>query len=230
MIYGYEDSLTMLLMIIGIGLSLYAQFKISGTYGKFKKVLNKSNISGCEVARKILDENGLQGIYVVETKGNLTDHYDPSRKVIRLSTDIFHGNSIAAISVAAHECGHAIQDKENYAPMRIRSMIIPIVNFISYAGYFVMILSLIFGMIGYFMTGIIMLLATLVFQVITLPVEFDASKRAEEELVKLKIVDSNESTSVKGMLNAAAFTYIASVISTLLSILRLIIMANRDRD
>ena len=114
--------------------------------------------------------------------------------------------------------------------MRIRSMIIPIVNFISYAGYFVMILSLIFGMIGYFMTGIIMLLATLVFQVITLPVEFDASKRAEEELLKLNIVDSNESTSVKGMLNAAAFTYIASVISTLLSILRLIIMANRDRD
>lgn len=230
MVYGYEDSLTMILMIIGFGITFYAQIKIYGTYGRFKKIANKSNISGCEVARKILDEHGLQGIYVVETKGNLNDHYDPSRKVIRLSTDIFHGNSIAAISVAAHECGHAIQDKDNYAPMRVRSMLVPIVNFISYAGYFVMILSIIFGMIGYFMTGIIMLLATLVFQVITLPVEFDASKRAHEELLKLKIIDIKESNFVKQMLNAAAFTYVASIISTLLSILRLIIMANRDRD
>lgn len=230
MIYGYEDTLTLLLMLIGFFITIYAQIKISGTYGKYKMIANKSKMTGSETARKILDSNGLSDIYVVEVVGSLTDHYDPTRKVIKLSTDIFHGNSIASVSVAAHECGHAIQDKIDYRPMRIRTSIIPIVNFISYVGYFVMLLSIIFGMIGYFMIGIIMLLATLVFQLVTLPVEFDASKRAEQELLKLNIIDKKESENVKQMLNAAAFTYVASVISTLLNIMRLVLMSRRNRD
>lgn len=230
MVYGYEDALTLFLMLVGFAITVYAQVKISGTYGKFKMVKSKSGITGCEVARQILDSNNLNDIHVIETSGSLTDHYDPTRKVVKLSTDIFHGDSIASISVAAHESGHAIQDKVNYTPMRVRSSIIPIVNFISYAGYFVMLISLIFGMTGYFMVGIFMLLATLVFQLVTLPVEFDASKRAGSELLKLNIVDKKELSSVKQMLNAAAFTYVASVISTLLNIMRLVLMARRDRD
>lgn len=229
MIYGLENILTLTLFIIGFIIVLYAQIKINSTYGKYKNIKLNKNISGQEVARMILDSNGMNNIHVVETQGELTDHYDPRRKVVRLSKQIFHDNAIASVAVAAHEVGHAIQDKENYIFMKIRSILVPIVNFITYIGYIVAFISLLAGITGYLKVSIIIILAALLFQLVTLPVEFDASKRGREQLVKLGVIDGSEEKGVKKMLDAAAFTYVASFISSLLNLLRLIIML-RDRD
>lgn len=229
MIYGLENILTLTLFIIGFIIVLYAQIKINSTYGKYKNIKLNKNITGQEVARMILDSNGMNNIHVVETQGELTDHYDPRRKVVRLSEQIFHDNAIASVAVAAHEVGHAIQDKENYIFMKIRSILVPIVNFITYIGYIVAFISLLAGITGYLKVSIIIILAALLFQLVTLPVEFDASKRGREQLVKLGVIDGSEEKGVKKMLDAAAFTYVASFISSLLNLLRLIIML-RDRD
>ena len=229
MIYGLENILTLTLFIIGFIIVLYAQIKINSTYGKYKNIKLNKNITGQEVARMILDSNGMNNIHVVETQGELTDHYDPRRKVVRLSKQIFHDNAIASVAVAAHEVGHAIQDKEGYIFMKIRSILVPVVNFITYIGYIVAFISLLAGITGYLKVSIIIILAALLYQLVTLPVEFDASKRGREQLVKLGVIDGSEEKGVKKMLDAAAFTYVASFISSLLNLLRLIIML-RDRD
>ena len=223
-------TMNILLYLIILIIPLLAQINISISYGKYKKVQNKKELTGFDVARKILDENGLEDIYVVETSGSLTDHYDPSRKVVRLSTDIFKGNSIAALSVAAHECGHAIQDKENYAFMRIRSFLVPVVNLVSYFSWIVIFIGLITEYFNLFAFGIGLISIGLLFQLITLPVEFDASKRAKKELVKLKLASSGEEEEVSKMLGAAAMTYVASVLTSILEILRLILIFNNNRD
>jgi len=229
MTLGYENILTIFLAIVAFVIVIYAQTKISRAYAKYQDVKSKSKLTGQEVARKILDQNGLKDVHVVETHGTLSDHYDPSRKVVRLSREIFHGDSIASISVAAHECGHAIQDKNNYTFMRIRTILVPFVNFISYFGYFVIIVSLFSGITGYLMVGIITILATILFQLVTLPVELDASNRAKQQLEQLQIIDMEEKEGVSSMLQAAAFTYVASLASSILNLLRLIIMF-QDRD
>lgn len=226
--YGLDNIVTMFLIVIGFFIVLYAQMRISSAYHKYLLKENHLKINGCEVARKILDKNGLDSIYVVEVKGTLTDHYDPSRKVVRLSTEVFHGTSIASLAIAAHECGHAIQDKENYTFMRVRAALVPVVNFISYLGYFSLIVSIIGGLTGYIKLSILILLATIIFQLITLPVEFDASKRAKREVEQLKL--SNSIEDVADMLQAAAFTYVASLISSILSLLRLILILNQNDD
>lgn len=229
MLWGYESILTIFISIVGVVIVASAQIFLQSAYKRSRGIKCKKGLSGCEVARMILDQNGLESIYVVETKGELTDHYDPSRRVIRLSHTIFHDDSIASVSVAAHEVGHAIQHKTGYVWMNIRSALAPVVNFVTYAGYFVSLISLFFGAVGYLKVGIFMLLASLIFQLVTLPVEFDASKRAREELYRLGLVDENENGLVQKMLQAAAMTYVASFITTILNIIRLIIMA-QDRD
>ena len=218
-----------ILIFIGLGISLLAQIIVTTTYNKFKKVENSKNITGFEVARKILDKNGLQDIMILETKGNLSDHYDPTRKVIKLSTDIYNGTSIAGASVAAHECGHAIQDKVGYKPMRIRSKIVPTVNICSKLGYVAIILGALFSY-QLIEIGIILLATILAFELITLPVEFNASKRALEELDKLKLIEKEEKGKAKRMLSAAAFTYVASLITSFLQILRLVLIFGRRND
>lgn len=226
---GYENIWTILLSIFGFIIVAVAQVRVNGAYNRTKRQKNQKGISGQEVARAILDANGLNDIYVVETKGTLSDHYDPTRKVVRLSAEIFEGTSIAALSVAAHECGHAIQDKENYSFMRIRSFLAPIVNFITYIGYIVAFISLFAGITGYLKIGIFLILAAILFQLVTLPVEFDASKRAGEQIKKLGLIESGEDEDVKDMLGAAAMTYVAAFISSLINLLRLVIMlSNRD--
>lgn len=228
---NYENLITLALASIGFLITLIAQLGINETYKKYKKTNNQNKISGFEVARKILDENELQDVKLESVNGELSDHYDPTKKVIRLSNDIYNGKTIAAISVAAHECGHAIQDKVDYKFMKIRSSLIPIVNLISYAGYFTVFISLIFGVLGYIYVGIITILASLIFQLVTLPVEFDASKRALKELEKYELIQNEEIKGSRAMLKAAAFTYVASVISTIMSLLRLIlILINRKDD
>lgn len=218
-----------ILIFIGLGLSLIAQIIVTTSYNKHKKTQVKKEITGFEVARKILDKNNLTDIMIIETKGNLSDHYDPSRKVIKLSTDIYHGSSIASAAVAAHECGHAIQDKIGYIPMKIRSKIVPTVNICTKLGYIAIILGSIFSY-KLIELGIILLATILVFQLITLPVEFNASNRALKELDKLKLIENEEKKKAKSMLSAAAFTYIASLITSFLQILRLVLMFSRRRD
>lgn len=218
------------LPIIGTIIVLFAQFSINSNYKKYSGIKNNKNISGSEIARIILDKNGLNNIYVVETSGELTDHYDPSRKVVRLSKNIYRGTSIASISVAAHEVGHAIQDKEGYSFMRIRSFLVPIVNLTTYLGYFGLIISIFAGITGYLKVSIIVLLASLLFQLVTLPVEFDASKRAKKQLNELGVVNSDEANGVKTMLFAAALTYVASFLSNILQLLRLVLMLGGRDD
>ena len=218
------------LPILGVIITSIAQLFITTNYSKYKKVIAKSNKKGADVARKILDKHGLTNISVEEVSGNLTDHYDPTKKVVRLSTDIYSGNSIASVSVAAHECGHAIQDKVGYTPMRIRSKIVPIVNLSTKAGYVVIMLGLALGALKLAGVGIILISAMLLFQLITLPVEFDASRRGKKELAELNILDSNEQKGSARMLKAAAFTYVASVLSSLLQILRFVVIISNRRN
>jgi len=221
--------MNVILYILIILIPVIAQIKVTTSYSKYKKVSNSGKLSGFEIARKILDANGLEDIYVVETGGNLTDHYDPSRKVIKLSKDIFSGESIAAASVAAHECGHAIQDKNNYSFMRIRSLLVPVVNLVSSFSWIVIMIGIISQALNIFVLGIGLISVGLIFQLITLPVEFDASKRAKQELEKLNLIGSDEITWVSKMLSAAAMTYVASVLTSVLEILRLIILFSDDR-
>lgn len=216
-----------LLLIIGIIITLGAQFYVSSSYSKYKKVKNKREISGVEVANIILKENGLDNVYVTETKGMLSDHYDSSRKVIRLSTEVFHGTSIASASVAAHEVGHALQHKDDYSFMRIRYALFPVVNISSYAGYIAILAGILFASYKLVWLGIGFEIIILLFQLITLPVEFDASKRAKEQLLKYGILDSYEIEDSEKVLNAAAFTYVASVLTTLLQVLRLVLSFSR---
>ncbi len=229
MFWGYDNLLTISLIIIGAIIVLIAQVIINKNYKKYRYVRNSKNITGQEVARKILDSNGLSDVHVVKVKGELTDHYDPRRKVVRLSTNVFDGESVAAMSIAAHECGHAIQDKVGYMPMRIRSFLVPFVNFVSYLGYFGLFVAIFAGVTGYIKLSIYVLLATILFQLVTLPVEFNASSRAKKELIKLGIANKDEENGVSNMLGAAAMTYVAGLINNLLQLLRLILILS-DRD
>lgn len=227
----FDNSFTVLLMVIGFILVLVAQIKIDSAYSKYRKVRNSRGLTGSEVARAILNANGLSNIEVYETSGKLTDHYDPSKKLIKLSSDIYNGTSVASMAVAAHECGHAIQDKEGYTFFRIRSALVPVVNFISYLGYFGLIVSLIGGLTGYIKLSILILFAAVVFQLVTLPVEFNASNRGKKELDTLNLSYDNDNQGISKVLSAAAMTYVASLLSSLLQLLRLIIvLGNRDRD
>ncbi len=218
------------LYILILIIPLIASLNINSNYKKYKGINNKNKLSGFEVARKVLDANGLKDMYIVEVRGELTDHYDPTQKVVRLSTDIYHGETIAAAAVAAHECGHAMQDKEGYKMMKIRSSLVPIVNLITYAAYIMFALSIIFQMFDLLMVAIVSVLFGLVFQIVTLPVEFDASKRALVQLKELKLVDKKEHEGTEKMLKAAALTYVAAVLSSLLNLLRLVMAyANNNR-
>lgn len=218
--YTIYYGLTFIALIITVG----AQIFINAMYSKYKKVQNAKGKSGAEVAREILDKNGLQDIYVVETKGNLTDHYDPRRKVVRLSTDVYHKESISSVAVAAHECGHAIQDKDNYTFMKIRAALVPFVNFSSYAGYIAIVIGVIAGLTDLIWLGIMFEVVILLFQLVTLPVEIDASKRALRELESMGTLNSEELQNGKMVLISAAMTYVAGVATALLELLRLILI------
>lgn len=216
----------LILLIPGV-----AQMFISINYSNYKKQPLEKKMSGQEVAREILDKHGLSNIYVVEVKGNLTDHYDPSRKVVRLSSEVFHGETIAAAAIAAHECGHAIQDKENYFMLRLRSLIYPIVNLGTSLSYIIILIGIVMQALDLVYVGIALTGLGLIFQLITLPVEFDASKRALKILEDENLVVSSEHIGCKKILTSAAMTYVAGVLASALQILRLVlIFGNNDRD
>ena len=227
--YGYGGTVDMFLLLIGFLITLIAQIKVKSAYSKYSKEDTRGDLSGCEVARKILDSADLKDIHIVEVPGKLTDHYDPRNKVVRLSTKVFHDSSVASLAVAAHECGHALQDKDNYNYMIIRSKLVPVVNFVTKMGYFVTIIGIIAGLFDIIVCGIVVLGVTLLFQLVTLPVEFNASKRAKKKIDELKLASKSEQDGVKSMLSAAAFTYVASVLESLFQLLRLVLRF-RDRE
>lgn len=216
-------------LVLGITLliTLGSQAYINSCYKKTRKIESKNRISGYEVAKKILKENGLKEVKVEEIKGTLTDHYDPRTKTVRLSDDIYNGTSLASISVASHECGHAIQDKNGYLFLKIRRSLVPIVNIASYAGYIAIAGGALLGLLNLIWLGIIFEVVILTFQLITLPVEFNASSRALKQIKELKIVDDREHTSCRQMLTAAALTYVASAAAALLEVVRLLLMFRR---
>ncbi len=215
------------LILIIVFLPLAASLIIQSKYKKYSQVDNDKKLSGFEVARKILDENNLQDIHIVEVKGSLSDHYDSKRKVVRLSTNIFHDNSIASLAVAAHECGHAIQDKEGYLFLRVRNFIFPIVNICSRFAYIVILLGFLSEFLQLIYLGIALVGVGLIFQIITLPVEFNASKMAKEKLKKHKLVNKEEIEGVHSVLTAAAWTYVAGTLATIAQMLRLFLIGRR---
>ena len=219
----------MILMIISLVITLGAQLFVSGAYSKYSKVKNKKRMSGSEAARYILDKNGLKDVKVRLVGGYLSDYYDPRNKTVNLSSANYENASVGALSVACHECGHAIQDKVGYAFMRIRAALVPFVNFSSYAGYFAILFGCLFDSMNLIWFGIFAEMIILLFQIVTLPVEIDASKRAIKELDKYELLDKDELSGGKTMLIAAALTYVASVATTVIQILRLILtFGNRD--
>jgi uncharacterized protein len=222
------------LIIPGLVLGLYAQFKVSSAYNHYVRVPAQSGWTGGQTAREILDRAGLQNVPINEVRGHLTDHYDPLKKALFLSSENFQGRSLAALGVAAHEAGHALQHKAAYGPMKIRQTIAPVAGFatnaamwITFAGYFAG-LPFLRSIIG---IAIVVFGVIAVFHVVTLPVEFDASRRAKEQLLKLGLIDNREERGVSRVLNAAALTYVAAMISSLFTLLHLIMIARgSDRD
>ena len=221
--------MNLILALLIIIIPLIADFGVRFTYKKYLEVQNIKGLTGQEVARKILDNHGLQNIYVVETKGYLSDHYDPKRKVIRLSKDVFNGTSVASIAIAAHECGHAIQDKEDYKPMKLRSMIVPVVNIATSISYYIILIGFLLSALDLIYLGIGLTSFGLIFQIITLPVEFNASNRAKKEIESEGIANTSEQEAVNKVLISAALTYVAGVLASALQILRLLMIAN-NRD
>ena len=217
-----------LMYLLLFAIPLAAQLYVKSTYNKYIKIKSNCNLNGFDMAKKILKNNGLDSLYIVETKGVMTDHYDPTRKTVRLSTDVYNGYSISSIAIAAHECGHAIQDKENYLFLRLRSYIFPVVNLGTKLAYIILIIGALLEYLDLIYLGIILVSLGLVFQLITLPVEIDASKRALKEMEKCGVL-KNDTAGVKIMLRSAALTYVAAVISSALEVFRLIMIYGRRR-
>lgn len=218
----------LMIMIVTIAITGFASFRVRSAYAKFSRIETTQGLTGYETARKILDANGLGSIQVVPVKGTLSDHYDPARKVVRLSEENFYGRSIAAVSVAAHEVGHALQDANAYAFLNIRTALVPIVNFSTNASWLLILLGILFGMTQLAYIGVLLFGAGFLFQVITLPVEFNASNRALQQLSQFGIVTGSELKGAQSVLSAAALTYIAAALSSLLYFLYLLSSVRRD--
>src|SRR5688572_26102984 len=208
----YLDPMILLFMIPGALLGLYAQMKLSGTYNRYVREGLASGMSGAEVAREILDGAGLHNMPVHVVHGHLTDHYDPMRKALFLSEANYHGRSIAAVGVAAHEAGHALQHKAAYAPLKLRMAMVPLTGFATQATFFMIIGQFVLGIANLALIGVIIYGILAAFQLVTLPVEYDASRRAKEQLLSLGLVQRNEAGSVSKVLNAAALTYVAAMV------------------
>ncbi|PAV29482.1 Zn-dependent protease [Virgibacillus profundi] len=215
-----------LLMII----PLWAQSKVKSTYKKYSKKATSSHMTGAQVARKILDDNGLYDVTIEETKGVLSDHYDPRKKVVRLSSGNFHGHSMAASAIAAHEVGHAIQDAEEYAFLKFRSTLVPVASFGSNISFFFILAGILFDMGNMLLLGIIFMSAAVLFQLVTLPVEFDASNRAMGQMVSTGVIKNNEERETKKVLNAAAMTYVAAALVAVMELVRFIMMYVASND
>ncbi|HDK26471.1 MAG TPA: zinc metallopeptidase [Candidatus Atribacteria bacterium] len=218
---------TMIILIPAIILTLYAQYKVQNAYLKYSKISAKNGLSGREVAEELLMKSNLENIKIEPIEGHLSDHYDPRQKKLGLSKDIYYSRSVAAQGIVAHEIGHAIQDSTGYFPLVLRTNLVPVANIGSHMAVPLFLLGFLFSIPSLMDMGIIVFSLAVLFQTITLPVEFDASKRAVELLIKENIISQTEINSVKKVLNAAALTYVAAAAVAVLQLLRLIILRDR---
>ena len=229
--YFYIDSYYLMLVVPAMLFALYAQSKVKGTFSKYMQVKNVSGYTGEQIARNILDNNGLYDVRIERVSGHLTDHYDPKAKVVRLSESVYSSASVGAIGVAAHETGHAIQHSVSYAPLIIRNSIVPLANIGSRVAIPLAIIGLIMGAPGYGLVnvGIVLFSAVVAFQLVTLPVEFNASNRALAILEDKRMLNRDELKPTKKVLNAAALTYVAAAAVGIANLLRLILLSGRRR-
>lgn len=225
----YFDS-TYILVILGALICALASMGVSSTYKKFSNVLSSRRMTGRDAAELILRSAGITDVSIQRVSGNLTDHYSPKEKVLRLSDSVYGSTSVAAIGVAAHECGHAIQHQVKYGPLGLRSAAVPIANIGSYLSWPVILLGLVLGMPGLAQIGVILFCFVVFFQLITLPVEFNASRRAMRILEDHGILMGQELDGAGKVLNAAAMTYVAAAFSSILQLLRLVLLTGRRRD
>ncbi len=227
--YGFDP--TYLLVVAGALLSMWASSRVNGTFRKYSGVRSRAGMTGAEAARKILHSQGIYDVTVQAVGGQLTDHYDPRTKTVNLSEPVYGSTSVSAIGVAAHECGHAIQDNVGYAPLRLRAAFVPVANLGSTLSWPLILLGLVIGLTPFIQVGIWMFVLALLFQVITLPVEFNASGRAVALLGQIGILQAGEVEDTKKVLGAAALTYVAAVAASVLQLLRLLILfGGRRRD
>ncbi len=203
---------------------LWAQSRVKSTYNKYSRIPTSTQLTGAQVARQILDENGLSDVTIEEVKGVLSDHYDPRKRVVRLSSGNFHGRSMAATAVAAHEVGHAIQHAEKYLYLNFRTTLLPAASFGSGSAFYIIFAGLIFDMSGLLLLGIIFMSFAVLFQLVTLPVEFNASSRAMTQLVSIGIIQNNEERETKKVLDAAALTYVAAALVAVAELLRFVLI------
>ncbi len=228
--FGYYFDSTIIILIPAMIFAMYAQFKVNSTFSKYSKYSNARGVTAAQVARRILDSNGLTDIRVERVSGKLTDNFNPSARTVFLSDSTYSSTSVAAIGVAAHECGHAVQHATGYLPIKIRSAIVPITNIGSSLSWIIILIGLLFSAFNLAMIGVMLFSLTAVFQAVTLPVEFNASARALETLERDYILNEDELPMAKKVLSAAAMTYVAALVSSIASVLRLfLIVTNRTR-
>lgn len=209
---------------------MWAQMKVKSTYKKYSQIAISSHMTGAQVARKILDDNGLYDVQIEEVKGVLSDHYDPRQKVVRLSSGNFHGHSMAAAAVGAHEVGHAIQDAEEYGFLKFRTALVPLASFGSGSAIWIILIGFIFGMMNLVLVGIVFMAFAVLFQLVTLPVEFNASSRAMDQLVMTGIIQNSEERETKKVLDAAALTYVAAALVAVAELIRFILIFANSND
>ena len=230
--YGYGFDPTILLVLIGVALSLWAQGRVNSAFSRYSKVRSRTGMTGAEAARRLLNSQGIYDVTVRAVAGSLTDHYDPRTKTVNLSEAVYGASSVAAIGVAAHECGHAMQHNEEYGPLRFRSALVPVANLGSRISWPLILIGIIFGGLGspLVQVGILMFTLAVLFQLVTLPVEFNASNRAVKLLDSQGILASDEVNGTRKVLRAAVLTYVAAAATSILQLLRLVILfGGRDR-
>jgi len=230
--YFYMDQYYIILVVPAVLISLIASIRVKGTFNKYKQIGNSKNMTGADVARYLLQVNGIYDVRVTRVSGELTDHYDPRKKELRLSDSTYSSMSVAAVGVAAHETGHAIQHNVSYGPLALRSYLVPVANLGSQAGPTLAILGLVMSWSVLINIGLLLFAVAVLFYLVTLPVEFNASSRAIESLNKYNILAGTELKAAKKVLSAAAMTYVASALVAIANFLRLLLLArNRsDRD
>ncbi|PUU88628.1 MULTISPECIES: zinc metallopeptidase [Halanaerobium] len=228
--YPFFFDPTMIVLLPAILIAFYAQYKVKNTFNKYNEVQITSNLTGADAARKILTRNNLDNVEIRKTDGKLSDHYDPKNKTLNLSSDVYNNNSIAAVGVAAHEVGHAIQDKENYRPLSLRASLVPAANIGSSFGLPLAIFGFFIRADFLIMTGFVLFSAAFLFHLVTLPVEFNASNRAISNLKSTDLLTETEIKGAKKVLKAAAFTYVATTLVALANMLRILLLAGMGDD
>ncbi|PTV99351.1 hypothetical protein C8C76_11169 [Halanaerobium saccharolyticum] len=228
--YPFFFDPTMIVLLPAILIAFYAQYKVKNTFNKYNEVQISSNLTGADAARKILTQNNLDNVEIRKTDGKLSDHYDPKNKTLNLSSDVYNNNSIAAVGVAAHEVGHAIQDKDNYRPLSLRASLVPAANIGSSFGLPLAIFGFFIRADFLIMTGFVLFSAAFLFHLVTLPVEFNASNRAISNLKSTDLLTETEIKGAKKVLKAAAFTYVATTLVALANMLRILLLAGMGDD